>query len=243
MRTLPIVTLACTSLLSLPAAADDSCRHSAERYAAAPTAGIERVRVEAGAGSLRIVGEANAQQVMARGRACSGSEELVAATSIQIRREGPLRVVTTVLPDPIETRGTFFGSSGHYATLDLVVDVPLEVALEVEDSSGDLVIEDVGPTELADSSGDIRIRNVNGALTVTDSSGNIDVRDVRGDLTLTDSSGDVDVEEIAGTVTIPVDSSGDLDIREVEGSVLIATDTSGDIDIDDVRGDVRIDID
>jgi len=242
MHKLTLVALAVALATVAPARAADQCRHSAERYAAAPTAGIERIRIEAGAGSLQISGESDAVQVMARGRACSESEELLAATDIEIRREGTLLIVTTVLPEPVEARG-MFTSRTAYATLDLTVDVPDRIDLEVEDSSGDLEIESVGSLDLADSSGDIRIRTVDGNLALTDSSGNIDVRGVRGDVTLTDSSGDVDLEEVAGDVTVPVDSSGDLEIRDVEGSVWIETDTSGDIDIADVRDDVRIDVD
>ena len=236
------IALAVALVTVAPAAAADQCRHAAERHAAAPTAGIERIRIEAGAGSLRISGEKDAVQVMARGRACSESEELVAATDVEIRREGTLLIVSTVLPEPGETSGVLFARTA-YATLDLTVDVPDQIALEVEDSSGDLEIDSVAALDLADSSGDIRIRAVDGELTLQDSSGNIDVRSVRGDVTLTDSSGDVELEEVAGDVTVPVDSSGDLEIRGVEGSVWIQTDTSGDIDIVDVRDDVRIDID
>jgi polyisoprenoid-binding protein YceI len=242
MRELALIAATTALAVASTARADDQCRHSAERYAAAPTAGIERIRIEAGAGSLQISGETDAVEVMARGRACSQSEELLAATDIEIRREGTLLIISTALPEPSETRGMFFSRTA-YATLDLTVDVPRQVALEVEDSSGDLEIASVGALDLADSSGDIRIRSVDGNLTLTDSSGNIDVRGVRGDVTLTDSSGDVELEEVAGDVTVPVDSSGDLDIRDVEGSVWIATDTSGDIDIADVRDDVRIDVD
>ena len=242
MRYLSLLALGAGLCATAVAQAGDQCRHSDERSAAAPTAGVEKIRIEAGAGALKVSGEDGATQMMARGQVCGGDEELVAAATIEVRREGEVLIVTTVVPEPREQRG-WFGSDSRSVTLDLVVDVPRDVAIEVEDSSGDLEIENVGPLNVADSSGDIRIREIGGPLVVVDSSGEIDIRDVHGGLQLTDSSGDVDVESVGGDVMIPIDSSGDLDLRDIKGSVHIATDTSGDIEIANVREDVRIDVD
>jgi hypothetical protein len=238
---LPLIALGLA--IAGPAAADDQCRHEARREGAAPAAGHERIRIEAGAGTLMVTGRKGLGEVKARGRACSSLEELVAATDIEVRRDGNVLIVAAVLPEPREVSGSFWSSNSAYATLDLEIDVPADIPLDVEDSSGDLTLEDVAATTLADSSGDIRIRNVGGDLKVTDSSGSIDIAHVHGSLRLSDSSGAIDVEDVAGDVLIPVDSSGDLSVRRVQGSVTIETDTSGDIDLVEVRRDVRIAID
>jgi Toastrack DUF4097 len=237
-----LTLILCLSAVPRTSLAELNCRFSAERTGGLPVAGVTRVRIEAGAGDLTIRGREGAVNVTASGRACSNSEELVAATQLHVTRDGDVLVVATELPEPVEHKG-LFGLGTDYATLDLEVEVPAALPLDVEDSSGDLELDNTAATTLADSSGDISIHGIAGDLAVTDSSGDIDISEVRGNLRLSDSSGDIEIVRVTGNVTIPVDSSGDIDIRHVDGTVHIETDTSGDVDVADVGHDVTIDVD
>jgi DUF4097 and DUF4098 domain-containing protein YvlB len=227
--------LACT--LAVPAHADD-CKHSAPRTANSAGPDIKRVVVEAGAGDLTVRG-GDSRDVKAEGKACASSDELLQDVKLEIRREGDTVYVRTVLP---EISGIVFGFA-RYAYLDVTVDVPKTASLKLDDSSGDMRVSNVQGASITDSSGDQTVEHIAGDLDVADSSGEIRISDVSGGLRLRDSSGDVDVNSVQGDVVVTVDSSGELDISHVTGGVHILSDSSGDIEVTDVKRDVTIDDD
>ena len=227
--------LACT--LAVPSYADD-CKHTTHRTANSAGPDIKRVVVEAGAGDLVVRGR-DSSDVKAEGKACASSEELLADSKLEIRRDGDTVYLRTVLP---ELSGMVFGFA-RYAYIDVTVDVPKTATVKVDDSSGDMRVSDVQGAAITDSSGDQTLEHIAGDLDVADSSGEIRITDVRGELRLQDSSGDVDVNSVQGDVLVTVDTSGDLDISHVTGGVHIVSDSSGDIEITDVKRDVTIDDD
>jgi putative adhesin len=226
--------LACT--LAVPSYAND-CKHSTHRTASSAGPDIKRVVVEAGAGDLVVRG-GDSGDVKVDGRACASSDELLADIQLEIRREGDTVYVRTVLP---ELSGIVFGFA-RYAYMDVTVGVPKTASLKLDDSSGDMRVSNVQGASITDSSGDQTLEHIAGDLDVADSSGEIRISDVSGGLRLRDSSGDVDVNGVQGDVVVTVDSSGDLDLSHVRG-VHILSDSSGDIEISDVKRDVLIDDD
>jgi hypothetical protein len=227
--------LAC--ILAIPAHAND-CKHTGHRTANSAGPDIKRVVVEAGAGDLVVRG-GESRDVKADGEACASSAELLDGIKLEIRREGDTVYLRTVLPDISDA---LFGFA-RYAYIDVTVDVPKTAMLKLEDSSGDLHVNDVQGATIVDSSGDQRVEHIAGDLDIGDSSGEIKIADVRGGLRLRDSSGDIDVDGVQGDVLVTVDSSGDLDIRHIAGGVHILNDSSGAIEIEDVKRDVAIDED
>jgi len=227
--------LAC--LLAAPSRADD-CKHSTHRTANSAGPDIKRVVLETGAGDLTVRGSDSAD-VKVDGKACASSDELLADIQLEIRRDGDTLYVRTVLP---EISGVVFGFA-RYAYMDVTVDMPKTASLKLDDSSGDLRVSNVQGAQITDSSGDQTVEHIAGDLDVADSSGEIRISDVSGGLRLRDSSGDVDVNGVQGDVVVTVDSSGDLDIGHVTGGVHIISDSSGDIEIADVKRDVIIDDD
>ena len=227
--------LACT--LAVPSHAND-CKHNTHRTANSAGPDIKRVVVEAGAGDLTVRG-GDSRDVKVEGKACASSDELLQDIKLEIRREGDTVYVRTVLP---EISGLVIGFA-RYAYLDVTVEVPKTASLKLDDSSGDMRVSDVQGASITDSSGDQTLEHIAGDLDVADSSGEIRITDVSGGLRLRDSSGDVDVNGVQGDVVVTVDSSGDLDISHVTGGVHILSDSSGDIEITDVKRDVTIDDD
>lgn len=217
--------------------ADDWCKHSANRSATIDAAGATKIVIGAGAGELSVRGE-NVSSVRASGRACASSEDLLGQIQLESRREGTIVYLKTAIP---QVQSSVLGF-GRYASLDLEVVVPESVAIDLEDSSGDLELRNVKSAVVADSSGDIDISNVSGNLDVTDSSGDMEIEKVGGNLSVRDSSGDMELEDIQGSVLIPVDSSGDIHIQRA-ASVHVVNDSSGEMVISQVKGDVRIDSD
>jgi putative adhesin len=236
LAALATTLLAC--ILAVPAHAND-CKHTTHRTATSAGPDIKRVVVEAGAGDLVVRG-GDSGEVKVDGRACASTAELLDGIQVEIRRDGDTVYVRTVLPD--SSNVVLFGFS-RYAYLDVTVDVPKTATMKIDDSSGDMRVSDVNGAAITDSSGDQTLEHIAGDLDVADSSGEIHITDVRGGLRLRDSSGDIDVDNVQGDVLVTVDSSGDMDIRHVTGGVHIVNDSSGDIEVQDVKRDVIIDED
>lgn len=213
------------------------CKFSSER-AANFTGPVKKVVIQAGAGDLKVHGEAG-DSVKATGRACASSDSLLGKITLESRRENDTVYLMVVMG---EGMGDMF-SFGRYTSLDLDVVVPRNVELDVTDSSGDLELSDVGTARVKDSSGDQLLKNINGSLTIDDSSGVIRVISVAGNVQVEDSSDNIDIEDVHGDVTILSDSSGDIAITKVTGSAEVVNDSSGDITIRDVKKDVKVDND
>ena len=231
MRTSWMALIAVAATVS-PAAAQD-CEFTAERTTTLSTAGLQAARIGARAGSLRIEGRAGLTEIRARGTACASTRALLDQVPLVSGRVGNEGEVMVEMPQ-------MNGMGDYRMSLDLVVEVPESLGLDVTDSSGDLEIRGVGGLRLKDSSGEARITDVRGSLDVEDSSGNLEVQGVRGDVHLRDSSGDVDVRDVTGSVMVENDSSGNLDLSDVGGDVDVANDSSGDIVVSRVRGDFSV---
>jgi hypothetical protein len=206
---------------------------TAPRSARVNAAGARMAHIEARAGSLRIEGRAGLTEIQARGTARASSRALLEQVRLTAERRGDVAYVIVELP---EQRGDW-RNDNEFAALDLTVEVPKALALDVEDRSGDLEIRGVGPLDLIDHSGGATIEDVGGRLRVRDGSGELRIRDVHGDVTLEDGSGGVELRSIRGSVTVDRDGSGDFDAQDVTGSMRIDTKGSGSVDVARVGGD------
>ncbi|WP_205000390.1 DUF4097 family beta strand repeat-containing protein [Parashewanella hymeniacidonis] len=146
-------------------------------------------------------------------------------------------------------------SKRHRGSIDLVINMPknlyldlrdtsgnikisgLQKGLKVLDGSGDLEIANVkGKTILNDGSGNIKISGGSGKLKLNDGSGNILISSRKGTIALNDGSGNLDVMNHDGSVRL-VDKSGNISLRNIGGNVKIK-DTSGNIELKDIDGNV-----
>jgi hypothetical protein len=217
----------------------DDCKVRAERNAGIDVAGVEKVVLRTGAGDLKVRGSATATRIEAKGEACAAKQELLDASQVNVRREGKVVYVETALPQ--DERGWSWGNN-DYAYIDLEVALPSGLPVEAIDSSGDAELSGLKSLDMQDSSGDLDIEGIAGAVDVNDSSGDLEVERV-GSVRVRDSSGDIEISEVGKDVTVLVDSSGDMRISRVQGSVQVQQDSSGGIRIEDVKGSVKIDSD
>ncbi len=195
---------------------------------------VENIDVEAGAGRLDIKGVGEGGKIGITAKLCSSDKDLLAEMDVKTKIDDDVAMLKTYFPKK---------SWGNYsAAIDLVLTVPTGSSLEVADSSGDLEIKDVQNLVLTDSSGDLSLKNIGGKVTLTDSSGSISMKEI-GSAEVTDSSGDMIVKKVTGDFTVNVDSSGDIDVRGVGGNVLVKVDSSGSIDVQDVSGDFVVEKD
>lgn len=210
------------------------CRFSSDR-AANFSGTIKKVVISAGEGSLKVSGAAAG--VNAKGRACASAEAMLSRITLESRREGDIVYLTVAVASG--GMGNMF-KLNKYASLDLDITVPKSAQLNITDTSGDIELSDVGPTEIVDDSGDLLLKNINGELDVTDESGEMRIISVAGRLTVKDSSGGIDIEDVRSDVKILFDTSDDISIIKVTGNVDVVEDGSGDITVREIAGNVVV---
>jgi hypothetical protein len=193
------------------------------------------VVVTSGAGWLRIQGHPGFDRIQARGVAHASSEAFLAATTLGVSQRGDTVFVAAVTPADT-------GSAAGPPGLDLTIDVPGDVALDVTDASGETIIHDVGPLRLATSgTGGVEIDGVRGALDAVDGPGDFQAANVHGDVRIRDGSGAIYLSNIAGSVDIPVDGAGEIQVADVTGSVHVGAKSSGEVSARNIGGDLLVD--
>ena len=207
----------------------DPCDVTAPRNATLDAAGASRLVIDAGAGSLSVRGADGAAEVVADGTACARDEETLEKVLLVAERDGDVLRLETRFPR--RTRG---------ARLDLSVELPASLPVEIDDGSGSVEVRDVASLELLDGSGEIDVHGVTGDVTIDDGSGEIDLDGVGGGVRLTDGSGGIEVLGVGRDVIVEDDGSGEIEITGVGGSVVIESDGSGGIDVRDVDGDFEL---
>lgn len=226
--------LAGAALLIAGAAAAD-CDHKARRSGDEDAAGVKRIVIVAEAGDLVVHGKAGGTQVVARGEACAGSASQLERIQLETRRSGD----TVSVIARIERESTLGWSDD--AWMDLDIEVPDNVELDIKDGSGDTVLRNLGKVAMDDGSGDLKVQKV-AAMRLIDGSGDVDIAD-SGDLVIEDGSGDLAVRRVSANVLIEEDGSGDIHLQEVKGWVRVRDDGSGSIYVADVSGDFTVDHD
>ena len=130
--------------------------------------------------------------------------------------------------------------------INLVVTVPEDLALNINDGSGPIDVREVdADIQISDGSGDINIIGGHN-IDIQDGSGSIVVDNPNNHVEIADGSGDIDIKggqniEINdGSGNIDVrDSHGDLDINDGSGSINIKQ-VDGDLDINDGSGAINV---
>ena len=201
---------------------------------------ILRLDIRAGAGSLTVTGreglaaiEVRAEVVAPDVRDKDMEEYIRDRVELTLEKRGDI----AVLVGRIRDNGRLF-HFGENARIDLTVTIPKTMALDIDDGSGDMVVEDLAAAlRIEDGSGSIRVVRVAGNVRIDDGSGGLEVSDVTGDVTIDDGSGEVRVRRVGGTVTLD-DGSGGVDIEDVEKDVRLINTGSGGVDVSGVKGQV-----
>lgn len=226
---------ALTAVVLLPAAALAQ-DYDAPRTATVNAAGATVLRVDARAGNLRVTGRTDITEVRIRGTARASSRAILEDIKLEAQRSGNEVTVRAVMPEPRDRSWDDF-----HAMLDLVIETPATLPLDIDDTSGDVTVESVSAkVRIDDNSGDIRVRQT-GDVWIRDSSGGIDVRNVTGSVDIDeDSSGEIEVYDVSGSVHVGRDSSGSIDVSRIGGDFIVERDGSGSIDYYDVKGKIDI---
>ncbi len=218
--------------------AQSRCRYEAEISVSEAAGAGDHLWVDAGSGSLEVIGVSGLTEARAVARACASHEEFLEELRVTAQKDGDRVVIDTFYPDWNDG----WGWGNRYARLDLRIEVPEGMAAEIRDSSGEIRVELLGDLDIRDSSGEIEGGNLLGRVNIDDSSGEIILWDISGDVEIDDSSGEIQLEGVGGGVVLS-DGSGEIDIRDVVETVRIIRDSSGSIDVEQVGGDFIVERD
>lgn len=210
--------------------ASHSCSYELDRTLTIPVSRVNQLLINAGAGELRVEGRRGLDQIEVVGRVCASREEWLEQLTLSVETVGSDVILSTHYPDRNNWRGN------NTAKIDLTVLMPLGMDVDIDDSSGSLQVIGSGNLRIEDSSGSISISGANGSVYVDDSSGGIEIWDVSGDVDVRDGSGGIDVRDVQGTVRLR-DGSGGIDVAEVGQDVVVESDGSGSIRVRGVGGD------
>ena len=107
--------------------------------------------------------------------------------------------------------------------VQLTLQVPSRVALDMSSSSGDLASQDLAiPQSLRTSSGEVSVAGAAGRISVNTASGDITLTDARAGRIAT-ASGNVEVQGAAGVYSVAT-SSGDVTIDAASDSLWVGVD-------------------
>ncbi|QSX33550.1 hypothetical protein JYB87_17870 [Shewanella avicenniae] len=206
---------------------------------------IKALHAETGAGDLRIIGVEGQKEIQVEAdiyRSTDAEPEL----SLQLE-QGKAHFVA-------QFNGNVSWGKSPY--IDVVLTVPAEMTLSVDDGSGAIAIKNMhsdmkiddgsgslhidGGNNLVilDGSGSIELRNISGNIALEDGSGSITIRDCAGDVKIDDGSGSIEVSQVAGKVTIH-DGSGGISVTHAN-ALNITESGSGEVSYRDIAGEVSV---
>ena len=228
--------LTCALLLAPSLALADECRFEAPRNASLDMTGIRTVVIDIGHHTFHVNGAASGASKI-HGRACASSTDRLSELQITQHREGDRLIVS-----PAESHGTnffgFFGSS--YAYLDLQMDIPNTIAVELDVGSGDAFVSNVAQLDVGVGSGDVDVNGVRGGFDAHVGSGDIKAHDVGETHVASIGSGDFTVNLVRGNLSIGSIGSGDADLRAIGGNVDVQSIGSGDLRVNGVAHDLHV---
>lgn len=143
-------------------------RYSVQRTASSPTSGISTIRISNGSGRLTVTGRSGSSNVNATALVHGSSQDAANSVKLVVERHGDVLDVHAARPD-----GGWFDRAD--VSIDLTVEVPPSIALDVSDGSGGAHIDNVGAIRVRSGSGGVHVTNVGGDL-IVDSKGSGSVR-------------------------------------------------------------------
>lgn len=227
-----------TLLVLAGAAGAEECRFSAPRNVDLDGASLRSLLLDLGPTDAHVNGVAGLSKIEVRGTACASNPQWLQDLQIDTSRSGDEATVTVRTGDHGNTF-SLFGFS-RYAYMRLYVSVPPQLAVVIDSGSGDVVADALASLDFHSGSGDLKAREITGALALQLGSGDVDARRV-GNVDLRSThSGDVTVSEVSGDVHADHAGSGDLHFSHVGGGVWVGSIGSGDLHLEDIGRDVQV---
>lgn len=206
---------------------------TATRTVHVPAAGATVLVLNAGAGNLKVQGVSSATEVLVTGTAHAATVATLNGIRIASRRAGDTILVSAILPPSRHDPGVT-------ASLDLTIQLPPSLALDVVDTTGESTFRNVGTMRLRHGDGGLDIDTVGGSLDITDGGGDMVVANVYGDVHIVDGGGAIYLNNIAGSVGIPQDGSGEIQLSSIGGDVTVGSKSSGEVAARGIGGNLVV---
>ncbi len=192
------------------------------------------LRIEGSAGDVSVKGGASVGKLKATARFRAGTHEDAKAKADRY---------TPVLEES-EQYVLLKQPEGHDFSVDLDIDVPTGVPLELKLLSGDVSIEGTNaPVRVHGKSGDLSLKGAEGAIEVSLSSGDVAIEHANASvLTVETKSGDLSLNDVTGAVNVRT-SSGDVSVKRCRARNVSVEAASGDVSVDmlePVNGTVNV---
>jgi len=229
--------------LSLRADSDAKPRRSHElsdvRSLKLDYSGVRAVVFNVGENKLRVDASPNPQPLLS-GYACASSKEDLKKLVLRQERQGDRLIVNLERESSAKGEHEQPETMRDYGWMDLRVSIPLDLAVEVNVTSGDAWVAGAHSLTAKVGSGELEARRIPGGVTVSVGSGEVELRDI-GSLTVGSiGSGDIDVENVRGLVRVNSIGSGGFDLEGADGDVKIEAIGVGEVDMERVRGSVTV---
>ncbi|MBQ4811210.1 hypothetical protein J8M20_07675 [Pseudoalteromonas luteoviolacea] len=181
-----------------------------------PVEDVKRFKIDAGAGSLSIIGtDTDEIQVKADIYQSEGSSDYC----LGLEENSGFA----------ELKANVCHTGANYTLVHLSITLPSELLTDIKDGSGSIKAHDVSIGSIDDESGSIALHGNLTALQIEDGSGKIEVLGNKGKVLIEDGSGKIYVENVEGDVKVK-DGSGNVVIENVSGKVAVQ-DGSGNITV------------
>ena len=125
-------------------------------------------------------------------------------------------------------------------SVDYELVVPRGTAVSGDGGSGTVVVQGVGEVDVELGFGDIRVREVSGAVGARTGSGEVTLVHVAGPVDVQSSSGSISGSGLSGPVVADT-SSGDVVLKLTRAQEVRASTSSGDVDLTVPAGRYRVD--
>ncbi|MEI8612416.1 hypothetical protein P4S54_01340 [Shewanella sp. PP-He15 brown] len=209
---------------------------------------LQGLIAETGAGSLEIIGVEGLTQIKLVADIYSNKDSNDSKLILTLEKKAN----KAKLKADFEQNG--FNNYSSY--IDLKLQVPANLALDIDDGSGailiskmtadinvkdgsgELIINGGNNVSIDDGSGDIEVSKISGNLTIDDGSGAIKVTDIRSNIAIDDGSGNIEVANVQSAVTI-TDGSGNINVFNTKGLTILAA-GSGDVKFNKIDGPVSM---
>jgi hypothetical protein len=234
MNVREVVLIGSIGLLIPAAATADAWREQSRQ--SIPGTGLTQVTVQNTRGRIEARPSPDADlHVVAlkivRGSSTDNAKELARQTAVELQREGSRYVIRVRYPKSQSIHVNVWEDFGNLSVpkveVQLSLQVPPHVTLEMSSSSGDLATQDLATAQsLRTSSGEVSVNGAAGRITVSTASGDVTLSDSRAGKIAT-ASGNVDVQGTPGVYNVAT-SSGDVTIEAASDSLWIES-TSGDV--------------
>jgi hypothetical protein len=234
MRTILILAMFAASLADAAVGAYEEVRELT-----LDTTGVETLKIKAGAGHLDIVGVPGTSAVTV-----TATVHVPGRDSDKTRAKTERDTVLTLEQDNgvAELRAYFrrnFFQWGNSRTIQLEVQVPEGLHVDITDGTGSIEIQNVqGDLFVVDGTGSITMEDVGGNVKIKDGTGSITVTTVGGDISVRDGTGGIKISGVAGSVTVK-DGTGDIYIDDVEKDLIIVNEGTGRVSYSNIRGSIK----